>query len=260
MGSKQLVGKTAIVTGGSSGNGRAIAVRLANDGATVVIADIDCPKAEETLSIIRSRQQLFDKSAYGPIFIETDVSDFDSIKSCILASHGIHGHVDIMVNNAGINRRSPVRDIADEDWDRVIAVNLAGVYFGMRAAGDYMSEANIPGAIINVSSIRQVVAGLGNCAYSTAKGGISGMTRFYGHQYAKSNIGVFSVGPGYLDTPMTNSLLEQPGVLEGIVGQIPWGRLALPEEVAGVVAFLATPFAKYLRGQTIMVDGGYLTG
>lgn len=260
MNPTRLVGKTVVVTGGASGNGRAIAIRLADEGASVVIADTDGRMSCETISIIQSRQQKLDDGLPCPVYIETDVASYASVKACIQAGHEFYGQVDIMVNNAGVNRRAPVSEISDEDWDHVLAVNLAGVYFGIRAAADYMYEANISGSIINVSSIRQVVAGLGNCAYATAKGGVSGMTKFYSEHYAESNINVFSVGPGYVETPMTRPLLQQPGVLDDIVRQIPWGRLAVPEEIAAVVAFLATPSALYLRGQTIMVDGGYLTG
>ncbi len=243
--------RAALVTGAGSGFGRAISVRFARQGARVGLADIDRTAAAETCARIES-------SGGQAIVIETDVTDSASVQSAVDAVLARWSRLDIMVNNAGINLRQTFLEVTEEGFDRVMRVNLQGVFHGIRAAAVPMKAART-GCIINMSSIREDVGGFSHTAYCAAKGGVRMLTKAAAVELAPHGIRVCAIGPGVADTPLTRLLMNDPDLREGLLARIPMGRFASADDVAGVAAFLASDDAAYVTGTTLVVDGGELT-
>lgn len=250
---QRLSGKTAMVTGAGSGNGRAIALRLAAEGARVAVADLRVDWGSQTVETIV-------EAGGSALFVKADVSISAEVDAAVASAAEWGQGLDIMVNNAGINLRNELVNIDPAQWKAVIDVNLKGVFCGIRAAGRRMVQDGKRGKIINISSIREEVAGFGNTAYCASKGGVRMLTRAAALEFAPHGICVNAIGPGYVETNLTRPLLANPQALKRIVESVPWGRLAVPEEVAAVAAFLASPDSDYITGTTIFVDGGHLTG
>ena len=248
---RRLSDRTAIVTGAGSGNGRAIALRFAAEGAGVLVADVNGDSGLETVQSIRA-------DGGRAEFRRVNVADTADLDSLVDSAVEWGGRLDIMVNNAGINLRNPLLDIVTAEWQRLIDVNLKGVFFGTQSAARAMIKSG-SGKIVNISSIREEVAGLGNIAYCAAKGGVRMLTRAAALELAEHKINVNAVGPGYVETNMTRGLLSNPQVLSALIASVPWGRLAVPEEVAAAVAFLASDESDFITGTTLYVDGGHLT-
>jgi 3-oxoacyl-[acyl-carrier protein] reductase len=243
--------KIALVTGGSRGIGRAICQRLAAMGATVGINYVSNPTAaEETLQLI--------EAAGGKGFtLRFDVADGNGAQEAIKELLATHGQLDILVNNAGITRDGLMARMKDEDWDSVLDTNLKGAFVCSKAAMRPMMKKRW-GRIINISSVVGFVGNSGQINYAAAKAGLVGLTKSMARELAGRNITVNCVAPGYIVTDMTDGLTED--VQEALKAQIPMGTLGSPADVAGSVAFLASPDSNYITGQTLHVNGGMYMG
>lgn len=249
-----LDGRTAIVTGGAKGIGYAIAKRLLGDGARVAIADIDekAGKAAED-----------DLSGFGEVrFIAADVGDRLSVHNLMASTLDVFGDIDILVNNAGIVHGADFLDIEEEDFDRVMRVNLKGQFLCGQAAARLMVEkignGGPAGAIVNMSSINDRLAIPNQVPYCVSKGGVSQLTRVMAMSLAPHGIRVNAVGPGSIMTDMLASVNDDPTAKNRILSRTPLLRIGETAEVASVVAFLASDDAAYVTGETIYVDGGRL--
>ncbi len=244
----RLDGKVAVVTGGARGLGRAAAELLAEAGAAVAILDRDAAAGAKTAGGIA-----------GASFHPVDVTEEASVEAAMAAVVARHGGIDVLVNNAGIGLRHPAVDHPLADWDKVVAVNLTGVFLCARTAARTML-ARGGGAIVNLASIMGFSGGgvYPNVSYQATKGAVVNMTRALAVEWAKSGIRVNAVAPTWVKTDLTAGLLAQPDVLARIEALTPMARLATPEEVAHAILFLASPAAAMVTGHTLPVDGGFL--
>src|SRR5229473_702554 len=240
-----LKNKTAIVTGGNSGIGMAIALELARLGASIVIDYIAHAEATEALE-----QQI---TALGgrAIGIEADVRKVAELQKLIDTAVAQFGRVDIMVNNAGIETRTSVLETSEAQYDQVLDVNLKSAFFGTQLAAKQMIKQGGGGRIINITSVHEDWPMPGNIAYCLSKGGMRMLTRTGGVELARHNICIVGVGPGAVATPINTSTLENPELLKKLQDAIPMGRMARPEEIASVVAFLADSGASYMTATTV---------
>jgi glucose 1-dehydrogenase len=249
-----LQDKVAIVTGGNSGIGKAIVLELAKQGARIIIDYIVDPEATKAL------ERQISQSGGQAVGVEADVSKLADLHKLVDAAVSTFGRVDIMVNNAGIQTHTSVLDTSEEQYERVMATNLKSAFFGTQIAARQMIKQGGGGRIINISSVHEDWPMLGNAAYCLAKGGMRMLTRTTGLELAGHNIRVVGVGPGAVATPMNFGIINDPAKLAQLNAAIPLGRMARPEEIAGVVAFLAGDGASYLTATTIFVDGGIMHG
>jgi NAD(P)-dependent dehydrogenase (short-subunit alcohol dehydrogenase family) len=238
-----LENKVAIVTGGSTGIGKATAAKYREYGAEVVIANRSADAGQETADEL------------GCAFTQCDVAEYDQVEALVEATVEKYGQLDVMVNNAGIGRVGTVEEMALDDWHDVMRINLNGVMHGTRAALPHLKES--AGSIIKIASIYGLVAAPEATAYAAAKGGIVNFTRSVAIDYAKENVRVNSICPGFVETPMTEPSFEDEAFYEYVHGQTPIGRVAQPEEIAGLAMFLASEEASYITGTNIPVDGGW---
>ena len=249
-----LKGKVAIVTGGNSGIGKAIVLELANQGANIVIDYISHPETTEELE-----QQIV---ALGDqaIGVQADVSQSSDLQRLIETAVAKFGRLDIMVNNAGIETRTSVLDTTEAQYDKVLNVNLKSAFFGTQLAAKQMIKQGGGGRIINITSVHEDWPMPGNTAYCLSKGGMRMLTRTAGVELAPHNILVVGVGPGAIATPINLPTMTNPALLGKLDAAIPLGRMAKPEEIATVVAFLAGDGASYITATTIFADGGIMQG
>jgi glucose 1-dehydrogenase len=247
-----LNGKVAIVTGGNSGIGRAIALGLAKGGANIAIDYVAHPEATDALESEISR---LGAVAIG---VEADVSRIAELQALIDATVAKFGRVDIMVNNAGVETRTSVLDTTEDQYDKVLAINLKSAFFGTQIAARQMIAQGGGGRIINITSVHEDWPMPGNTAYCLAKGGMRMLTRTAGVELAPHGIRVVGVGPGAVSTPINLSTMHDPALLAKLNAAIPLGRMAEPEEIANVVVFLAGDGASYLTATTIFADGGIM--
>lgn len=247
-----LTGKVAVVTGGNSGIGKAIVMALAAQGANIVIDYIVHPEAtqDEEKQILA----MGDKA----IGVVADVSKVADLQHLIDAAVKAFGRVDIMVNNAGVETRTSVLDTTEAQYDRVLDINLKSAFFGTQVAAQQMIKQGGGGRIINITSVHEDWPMPGNTAYCLAKGGMRMLTRTAGVELAPHNILVVGVGPGAVATPINASTMQDPAKLKALDASIPMGRLAQPEEIANLVAFLAGDGASYMTATTVFVDGGIM--
>lgn len=242
-----LKGRVALVTGGSRGIGREIALALADAGADVIVNYAgNEAKANEVVSNIEAKGQ---KS----LSIRANVASFEEMQSLVKQAVTQMGRLDILVNNAGITRDNLLLRMKEDEWDDVIETNLKGVFNGVKAASRPMMKQRF-GRIINVSSVVGVLGNPGQANYVAAKAGVIGLTKTAAKELASRNITVNAVAPGFIDTDMTAKLDET--YQKEIINQIPLGRLGDPRDVAHIVCFLASERAAYMTGQTLHVDGG----
>jgi glucose 1-dehydrogenase len=247
-----LKDKVAIVTGGNSGIGKAIAVGLAKAGASIVIDYIADPEATEALE--REIASLGDQA----IGVEADVSRTEDLQRLVDAAVAKLGRLDIMVNNAGIETRTSVLETTEAQYDKVLTINLKSAFFGVQLAAKQMIKQGGGGRIVNITSVHEDWPMPGNTAYCLAKGGMRMLTRTAGVELAPHGVLVVGVGPGAVATPINLTTMKDPALLGKLDAAIPLGRMARPEEIANVVVFLAGDGASYLTATTIFVDGGIM--
>ncbi|MGF9712449.1 3-oxoacyl-ACP reductase FabG [Paenibacillus naphthalenovorans] len=240
-----LTGKSAIVTGSGRGIGRAIAVKLAELGAAVTICDISEEIASATVSELRQRGLEAD-------YFVLDVADADAARALIEKTAEKRGKLDILVNNAGINRDAMLHKMERKQWDEVIAVNLTGTYNTMQPASIQMREQK-SGRIINISS-SSWMGNIGQANYAASKAGVIGLTKTASRELAKYNVTVNAICPGFIDTDMTRGVPDK--VWDLMISKIPMGRAGAPEDVANLIAFLASDTASYITGEVINIGGG----
>ena len=238
--------KVAIITGAGRGIGRVIAVELAKEGASVVVADIDENTAKETADGICS-------SGGKAVSIAGDVSSPEDAKEIVDKALEEFSGLDILVNNAGIVRDNLIMRMTEDEWDLVIKVNLKGAFNLIKSASRVMLKRRY-GKIINISSVVGIMGNVGQANYSASKAGIIGLTRSAAKEFASRNICVNAVAPGYIETDMTRNLPEE--VKKAFISTIPLKRAGSAGDVARVVKFLASPDSDYITGQVIQVDGG----
>jgi NAD(P)-dependent dehydrogenase (short-subunit alcohol dehydrogenase family) len=246
-----LADRTAVVTGGGSGIGRASALLLASAGASVAVFDRDAGSADAVRAEIAGGGG--SASAWA-----VDVTDEAALADAFAGAARRHGRLDVLVNNAGIAIRGAAADLGVDDWNRVVAVNLTGMFLAARIAAAHI-ERQGGGAIVNTASIMGLSGGLyPNVAYQTTKGGVVNMTRALAIEWAGLGIRVNAVAPTYVETNLTAGLLKNPEVLATIKAATPLGRLAEAEEIASAILFLASPAASMITGIILPVDGGFL--
>ena len=246
-----LPGRVALVTGAASGLGRAIAIRLAAEGARVGLADINHAGAQATAQAVEA-------SNGEALALRTDVTSWDDVQAAVRAVLERWGQLDVMVNNAGVNVKEPLLEMTESGFDQTLDVNLTGVFYGLRAAAVPMKAAR-SGCIINMSSMREESAREGSLAYGASKGGVRMLTRAAAVELGAHRIRVCALGPGFTQTPLLAALYQEPEARQHLLSRIPLGRFGNAEEMAAAVAFLASDDASYVTGTTLIADGGELT-
>ncbi|MCE0484688.1 MAG: glucose 1-dehydrogenase [Methylacidiphilales bacterium] len=247
-----LKGKVAIVTGGNSGIGLSVVLELARQGANIVIDYVAHPEATDEL--VKQVMALGDQA----VGVKADVSKVDDLKLLINTAVDKFGRVDIMVNNAGVETRTSVLDTTEDQYERVLSINLKSAFFGTQLAAQQMIKQGGGGRIINITSVHEDWPMPGNTAYCLSKGGMRMLTRTAGVELAPHNILVVGVGPGAVATPINLGTMNDPALLQKLDAAIPLGRMAKPEEIGSVVAFLAGAGASYITATTIFADGGIM--
>ncbi len=242
-----LKGKTAVITGSGRGIGKAIAVKLASLGANIVINDIpssvDADKTSEEIKAM----------GVGSIVVKGDVRNFADMETLVKTTVDTFGSIDIVVNNAGITRDGLMLRMSEEDWDMVLDINLKGAFNCIKAAARPMMKQK-SGAIVNIASVVGVMGNAGQANYSASKAGLIGLTKTVAKEFAKKNIRCNAVAPGFIESDMTAKLSDE--VKESYFAAIPLSKFGKTDDIADVVAFLASDMSKYVTGQVINVDGG----
>jgi len=245
-----LKGKTAIITGSGRGIGKAIALAMAQQGANIVINDVNMESAQEVVAEIEAMGR-------QAIAVKADVTAEEQVEAMVQACIDRFGKLDILVNNAGIIQTVPVTEINGKDWDRVMEVNLKGVFLCCKAALTPM-KAQRSGKIVNIASVAGKRGGglLGNSCYSASKGGVIAFTKSVARESGPFGINVNAVTPAFTDTEMTRSI--DPEKKEFIIKMLPLGRVGQPSDIAGAVCFLASSMSDYMTGEIMDVDGGLM--
>jgi glucose 1-dehydrogenase len=258
----KLKGKVALVTGSSQGIGQGIVLQLAESGANVVINYRSHPEgAEETLekvNAIGGKCYLAECSKSNSYTVKADLGSVDEIRQLIAESVDHFGKVDILVNNAGIEKHAPFWEVTEADYDAVMNVNLKGVFFATQAFVQHLIETKRSGKVINISSVHEELPFPNFTAYCASKGGLRMMTRNLAVELGALGITINNVAPGAIETPINTKLLNDSEKLNALLNNIPLGRLGQPQDVASLVAFLASSDADYITGSTFVVDGGLL--
>ncbi|MEI0604015.1 3-oxoacyl-ACP reductase FabG [Brachyspira alvinipulli] len=245
--SKILDGKVAIVTGAGRGLGKGIAKKLAEKGAKVVVTDVILDNAKECVEEIK-------KEGGEALCLIGNIAKLEDVNNIFQTAIKEYGKVDIVVNNAGINKDSMLHKMTDEQWDNVIAVNLTGTFYMTREAAKIMREKEY-GRIINISSMSWL-GNIGQANYAASKAGVIGVTKTAARELAKKGITCNAICPGFIETDMTRSVPEK--VWDIMISKIPAGRAGTPEDVGNMVAFLSSDEASYINGQIIEVSGGMI--
>lgn len=242
----QLNDRIALVTGAAQGIGRTIALLLAQEGAQLVIADLNGTQAQETAKEIEALGR-------KALAVQVDVSRFAEAEKMAAAALEAFGRIDILVNNAGITRDGLFLRMGEEEWDAVMTVNLKSVFNCSKAVVRQMTKQR-EGRIISIASVVGQIGNIGQANYAASKAGIIGLTKTLAREFVSRGITVNAVAPGFIETEMTGSLPEK--VKEGFLQAIPMGRMGTPREVAQAVVFLASDASSYITGQVINVNGG----
>lgn len=242
-----LQSKVALITGSGRGIGKAIAIMLASAGADIIINDVSMKDAEETAAEIKAMGRKVMASNANVCVKEQVEQLFNDIKTQF-------GRLHILVNNAGITRDGLFLKMTSEQWNQVIDVNLNGVFYCTQSAALLMKEQN-SGKIVNLSSMAGQAGNVGQVNYSTSKAGVIGMTKTLSKELARFNINVNAIAPGIIKTSMTDAIPEK--VMEGMLKQIPLGKIGLPEDIAKLVKFLVSEDSNYITGQVIACNGGW---
>lgn len=249
-----LVGAVAIVTGTGSGIGQASAIALAAAGARMVITELP-----DRLANAEITREMIENNGGEAVVTPLDVTSLENITSCVEAAQDAYnGRIDVLVNNAGINVPQMAFDVTENAWDRVLDVNLKGVFFMAQAVGRVMRDQSPQGGnIVNMASQMGLVGYSNRSAYCSSKAGVVNLTRVLAFEWAEYNIRVNSVCPTFLETPLTKPMFEDPDFKADVFRRIPLGRLATPEDVAAAVVFLAGSGAGMITGHALTVDGGW---
>jgi len=242
----ELTGKVALVTGGAQGIGKVVALLFAQNGADLVISDINLEKAEETAKEIES----IGRKAMA---IKVDVANFDDVNRMTQAVIERFGHIDILINNAGITRDKLILRMTEEDWDAVLNINLKGTFNCTKVVVRHMAKQR-SGKIVNIASVVGEMGNAGQANYAASKAGVIGFTKTIAREFAQRGINVNAIAPGYIQTPMTDALPEK--VKEELKRLIPMERLGQPEDVAQAVLFFVSEASSYITGQVLNVNGG----
>ena len=253
-----LKGKNALITGATSGIGQAIAIRLAQEGCNIAINYRSDPEggAETEEMALQKACSNVENCGVKSLLVQGDVSQESDIVEMVNTVVEEFGSVDILVNNAGIQADSPSHEVTTADFDRVIAVNLRGAYLCARETIKHLLSLNRPGVIINISSVHEIIPRPMYISYSISKGGMENLTKTLALEYASRGIRVNAIGPGATITPINQDWIDNPEKKAIVESHIPMGRAGSSEEMAAVVAFLASDEAAYITGQTLFVDGG----
>lgn len=247
---KRFENKVAFITGGNSGIGKAVAVLMAREGAKIVIADLK--ENKETLEEVL-------KEGTDARFIACDVSNAEEVEKAIHETVEVFGSLDVAVNNAGIVDASPVHEKSIEEWQKVMNINLSGVFYGMKYQIAQMRKQETGGAVVNMGSIMSQVAEFGIASYASSKHGLVGLTKVAALENGTSNIRVNAIGPGYIETPLLMDNAAQSAEYRSYMeSKHAMKRLGKPEEIAKAVLFLASEDASFCTGAYLPVDGGYL--
>ena len=245
----KLDGKTAIVTGAAQGIGKEIACSLAKEGASVVVSDIDIEHAEQTAAEIK-------KMGREALVIKADVSVPEEAANIVEETIDKLGGLDILINNAGITRDGFILRMKNEDWDKVLAINLNGTFNCIKAAAKVMLKQR-KGRIVNMASIIGLIGNAGQANYAASKAGVIALTKSCAKEFGSRGITVNAIAPGFISTRMTEVLKDD--IKQTMLSNIPLGRFGLPTDVANLVLFLVSDEANYITGQVINVDGGMVT-
>jgi 3-oxoacyl-[acyl-carrier protein] reductase len=245
-----LKGKTALITGGTAGIGKAIACLYAEQGADVAILGTNPSRAEQAVREIEAMKADPSQKVLSFLLDVSKTKEVDAVVQTLLAAWG---KIDILVNNAGITKDNLLMKMSEEDWDQVLAVNLKSVYNTCRALSRPMMKAR-SGAIINISSVIGLTGNAGQVNYAASKSGMIGFTKSLAKELASRNVRANCVAPGYIETQMTEVL--PPAVKEAVLAKIPLGRIGQPNEIAHAVLFLGSDLSSYITGQVLAVDGG----
>jgi NAD(P)-dependent dehydrogenase (short-subunit alcohol dehydrogenase family) len=248
-----LQGKNALVTGGGGGLGSALAAGLAGAGAAVALADLPGSQA------LREVHDRLAEQGYTVSTVEADLSDVSVTPTMVQQVVDRHGSIDILVNCAGINQREPILEVTPEAYDRIMRVNLRALYFLSQAAAQAMKE-NGGGKIINVGSLTSTIALSEVSVYGCTKSAVAQLTKTMAVEWAQYNIQVNAIGPGFMRTPLSDPVWENPTRRRWMEDRIPARRGGQPDELVGVVILLAAQASSYISGQIIFVDGGFLAG
>lgn len=248
----RLKDKVVLVTGAGQGIGRGIALRCAEEGARVIIADLlDDADSRHTLALV-------EEAGGEGCVMAADVASVDAVRRLVAEGASRMGRIDVLVNNAGIELCAPFADVAEADYDRVLDVNLKGAFFTAQAFVRHRREAGPGGRIVNISSVHEQLPFPNFASYSASKGGMMMLMRNLAVELAPMGITVNNVAPGAIRTPINAPVLDDPALLEPLLANIPLKRLGTPRDVAGAVVFLASSDADYITGSTVYVDGGLL--
>ena len=250
----QLKDKTIVVTGGNSGIGAAIVLAVAAEGANVVIDYVAHP--DETAKLVEQVEAAGGKA----VGVQADVSSSGDLHTMVQTAVDTFGRLDVLVNNAGIENRTSLLDTSEEDFEKVMAVNLKSAFFGSQAAAKQFITQGGGGLVINISSVHEDWPMPGNIAYCVTKGGIRMLTRTAGVELGEHGIRMVNVAPGAVDTPINAATKADPAKMQKLDAAIPLGRVAESSEIADVVVFLASGKAGYMTSTTVTVDGGISQG
>ncbi len=245
-----LDGKIAVITGGGSGIGRAVAAAYAAYGATTVIVDIDETAARSVAA------EIAELSAES-MTLQADVTQPRDVDRMVARTLEAYGRIDILFNNAGRSLRKPAAELSLEDWNKVIELNLTGMFLCAQAAGRVMIEQK-RGKIINTASVSSALGHLNAVSYAASKHGVVGMMKVMANEWAHYNVNVNAIGPGVVRTPMTEGAFENQEMLRDLEAKVPMGRLGDTDDIVGAAVFLASRASDYITGQVIYIDGGQL--
>jgi len=246
----KLDGKVALVTGASSGLGQAIAIGLAEAGADVACHARSVDKAADTIALI-------EKGGHRAEAVEGDMAESAAPESVVAQTLEKFGRIDILINNAGTIRRSPAVDYSEDDWSTVIQVNLSSVFRLSQAAGRKMVEQG-SGKIVNIASLLSFQGGITVPAYTASKSGVAGLTKALANEWAKFNVNVNAIAPGYMETANTAPLRADENRNRQILERIPAGHWGSPEDLVGAAVFLSSAASDYMQGHLLVVDGGWM--